>query len=314
MSMDSAPDLCAICEEELPEGAQHRESLVVSPCYCRLHKVCYLDLLAKQYGDSEWLCPVCLPRRRVSTGYSCFSVSTKQWQTETLGHKPGRHGYDADGYDGGAGGGASDAMARKAVSFEEIMEEDLNPLKREFEAFTEDEKKTNCYLSIMFRHPEDVGNPKHTLIECIMGQSSDENAKKVLEWLMLFLNYCLVQPAADIVQPPLHSMNDVLTAAVHDRSLLHRLVHILCTREMQMAQSREELATAEQESVALAVYAIAELIVKVERPHRPLGRSHAPPTFALLCSHPLLSPTPEFPNTLKIPVFPYSPLFSYSSI
>lgn len=128
-------------------------------------------------------------------------------------------------------------------------------------------------MSLAYQHPHDpdpVGVP--TTMECVIGDNSSEAASEFLRIVMLFVNQAVVQPCADIVQPSMRSMDEVITAALTNRSLIHEMLWSLATKTMEMPGIDEKKSmTAEQQSRSLAVFLMAELLLKVERGHRPEG-------------------------------------------
>jgi hypothetical protein len=142
---------------------------------------------------------------------------------------------------------------------------------RDYRALPRAVRQENVYMSAMYQHPHDpVGEP--TTMECVIGDNSSERASEFLRIVMLFVNQAVVQPCADIVQPSMRSIDEVTTAALTSRSLIHETLWSLATKTLEMLGLEDKAnLTAEQESRVLAVFLMTELLLKVERGHRPAG-------------------------------------------
>ncbi|KAJ1398208.1 hypothetical protein B484DRAFT_406714, partial [Ochromonadaceae sp. CCMP2298] len=104
----------------------------------------------------------------------------------------------------------------------------------------------------MYQHPK---NPQDSSsgLECVIGDNTSPGANEVLKIMMLFLNFAVVQPCADIVQPSMTSIEDVIQASLVNRSLLHEMVHALATKQLLMPSPEERAGEGVQSFFAQAL-------------------------------------------------------------
>jgi hypothetical protein len=138
---------------------------------------------------------------------------------------------------------------------------------RDYRALPRAVRQENVYLSALYQHHHDPAGEPSTM-EYVIGDNSSERASEFLRIVMLFVNQAFVQLCADIVQPSIRSIDEVISAALTNQSLIHEMLWSLATKTLQMPQLDEKAnMTAEQESRVLAVFLMTELLLKVERAH-----------------------------------------------
>ncbi|KAJ1392274.1 hypothetical protein B484DRAFT_408524 [Ochromonadaceae sp. CCMP2298] len=98
----------------------------------------------------------------------------------------------------------------------------LTPMQREYLSQSRDFRDENCYMATMYMHKLDA--EKATFVEATIGQDSSAHAAELLKYIMLFINAGVVQSCADVVQPAMHNIDQVLQATVVNRTLLHEMI------------------------------------------------------------------------------------------
>jgi hypothetical protein len=247
---------CGACLVRGPSAEENPDLVIVDTCFCHLHKVCFLEALAEQLGDEQWKCPnkVC---RQTMTAYSTVPAGETVRMTR---HLPQKRQRAPDSENPIAMGVTSTTLG-------------LTPLHRDYLLLPRDVLQENVHLSATYQHRD---AEEASYMECIIGTHTTPGASEVLKALMLFINYAVVQPCADIVQPSLKSDEEVLLAALNNRSLLHEMIFALASKGSHAMPGPEYRAgmTAEHKSRSLAVFLVTEILLKLERAHRPGGKNN----------------------------------------
>ncbi|KAJ1405430.1 hypothetical protein B484DRAFT_469778 [Ochromonadaceae sp. CCMP2298] len=264
---ESLISLCSVCSKEVvgaEADPQPSDILFVKRCRCCCHKLCFLEILAKQFAGDEWSCPGC--EEKPVRGYSYVPSTSESGLAEYLA-LPIKHACLASA---GASALAAGLAPDRAVPIPMTLHlAGLTPMQREYLSQPKEWREKNCYFATMYTHPRD--ETAGAFVEALLGPDASNHAAEVLKYIMLFINNGVVQDCADLVQPPMHSLDEVLQAALVNRSLLHEMVHTLCTKHTSMPDEVSDIANTAQQSIQLAVFVITELMLKIERPHRPEG-------------------------------------------
>lgn len=148
----------------------------------------------------------------------------------------------------------------------------LTELETEYLALPRKIRELNVHVSATFQHPHAEEALGASSLECILGDNTSPGASAVMRYLMLFVKYAVVEKCADIVQPSMANIDEVTVAALSNKTLLHEMIYALATKSLNMpGLAAKEKMTAEQTSRTLTVFLITELLLKLERPHRPAG-------------------------------------------
>ncbi|KAJ1404289.1 hypothetical protein B484DRAFT_470086 [Ochromonadaceae sp. CCMP2298] len=247
---------CRICHEGVPSAGDCPELVIVEACLCHMHKGCFLECLTEHVGDTEWPCRGC--NTRPMKGFQIIRRGGTERVFQELPQGSERAREDAE---------SAESVAQAVTE----TPPGQTSLQRDYRALPRAVRQENVYLSALCQHPHDPAGEPSTM-ECVIGDNSSEHASEFLRIVMLFVNQAVVQPRADIVQPSMRSIDEVITAALTNQTLIHEMLWSLATKTLEMPQLDEKAnMTAEQESRVLAVFLMTELLLKVERAHRPEG-------------------------------------------
>jgi hypothetical protein len=246
---------CGACEAAVLAAEENPDLVIVEACQCHLHKACFLEALAEQIGEEDWICPSNKCRKRPMKAYQIIPVGGTVRITR---HLPQKRQRAPDAENPIAMGVTSQTLG-------------LTPLHRDFLDLPWEVLLENVHLSATFQHPR---ADEASFVECVLGTRTTPGASEVLKYIMVFMNYAVLQPCADIVQPSMKSDEDVLQAALVNRSLLHEMIYALACKGAHAMPGPEDRPgmTAEKKSRSMAVFFITELLLKLERAHRPGGK------------------------------------------
>jgi hypothetical protein len=244
---ESLISLCSVCSKEVvgaEADPQPSDILFVEWCRCCCHKLCFLEILAKQFAEDEWSCPGC--EEKPVRGYSYVPSTSESGLAEYVA-LPIKHAYLASA---GASALAAGLAPDRAVPIPMTLHSaGLTPMQREYLSQPKEWREKNCYFATMYTHPRD--ETAGAFVEALLGPDASNHASEVLKYIMLFINNGIVQDCADLVQPPMHTLDEVLQTALVNRSLLHEMVHALCTKHTSMPEEVSDIANTAQQSIQL---------------------------------------------------------------
>jgi hypothetical protein len=179
---------CRICGEGVSNAEDSRELVIVEACHCHVHKACFLERLAVQMGEPEW---VCACSKRPMRGYRIIPM--KGAPEREYRELPPKMVPESVGV-----GTATQAVTRDTLG--------LSPLAHDYFDLPRLTRMDNFYLRVIYQHPDDSPEVAAS-VECILGANITTRARDLLKLLMLALNVAVVQPCADLVQPSMTNVS-----------------------------------------------------------------------------------------------------------